>query len=129
MILIAKRYVTPHFQYSELACPCCNILKLSDLFYSHMRKLEYLRVLCNRPLTINSGYRCAKHNKEVGGVNESMHLRFATDVRFTSGKNDIDLLHKYSVDAGFTGIGRYDTFIHLDCRPTIARWDNRKVTV
>lgn len=30
-----------------------------------------------------------------------------------------------ALDRGFDGIGLYDTFVHLDLRGTLTRWDNR----
>jgi len=41
-----------------------------------VRMLEKLRSLDgNRPIRITSGYRCPPHNREVGGVEHSLHMR------------------------------------------------------
>lgn len=37
--------------------------------------LDPAREQFDRPVAINSGYRCQKHNLEVGGVANSQHLR------------------------------------------------------
>jgi len=37
----------------------------------------------------------------------------------------LDLVAAKAEELGFTGIGRYDIFIHLDMRPNVARWDER----
>jgi uncharacterized protein YcbK (DUF882 family) len=64
--------VAPNFTAKEFACPCCGVRKVDGrLLY----KLELLRVkLGNKPIKITSGYRCPKHNKEVGGAKHSQHM-------------------------------------------------------
>ena len=37
--------------------------------------LEPARLRLGKPIVVNSGYRCPKHNKTVGGVSSSQHLR------------------------------------------------------
>ena len=86
-----------------------------------MQKLEELRRELGQAIIINSGFRCTDHNKEVGGKEDSWHLRFATDIRPEDGK----LLHqvyKIALAQEWGGIGLYDSFVHLDCRPVPARW-------
>ena len=47
--------------------------------------LEPLRTTLNRPIIINSGYRCKELNKAVGGVPDSHHLQgLAADISFSS---------------------------------------------
>ena len=47
--------------------------------------LEPLRAAINKPIRINSGYRCKELNKAVGGVPESHHLQgLAADINFSS---------------------------------------------
>lgn len=36
--------------------------------------LDPARERLGKPIRVNSGYRCAKHNREVGGVAASQHL-------------------------------------------------------
>lgn len=77
------------------------------------------------PYTPNSAYRTPEHNKRVGGSPKSQHL---------AGKAiDIPLLKGYTIEEmagiaeelGFTGIGLYQNFIHVDTREEKARWDFR----
>ncbi len=60
-----------HFSKSEFECPCCSKVLVS-------RKLVFMldlaRSLAGIPFNISSGYRCKKHNKQVGGVNNSAHV-------------------------------------------------------
>ncbi|MFA6470480.1 MAG: D-Ala-D-Ala carboxypeptidase family metallohydrolase [Candidatus Latescibacterota bacterium] len=116
-------YATEHFLYSDFVCPCCDAVKIIPAFYRHTAMLEHMRVQLGFPIIINSGYRCTKHNSEVGGAAHSWHLLFATDIR--PGDNDPEKLRALAAlaeEMGFGGIGRYDTFIHLDLRPERSRW-------
>jgi uncharacterized protein YcbK (DUF882 family) len=79
-------------------------------------KIDQLRELWGEPLVISSGARCLWWNEMVGGVPSSKHLLgHASDILVS--KKDrtrfIDLAEK----VGFTGLGVYDHFIHLDIGP------------
>jgi len=74
-----------------------------------------LRIKWGRPMVINSAYRCAKHNAEVGGTNMSQHLKGnAVDVKISA--PDRFYFVKLAYSLGFTGIGIDKDFIHLDKR-------------
>ena len=103
------------FSLYEFECPCCNRVMLSpDL----LTRLNHLRNILNRPIYINSGYRCKEENQRVGGVPGSYHLLgMAVDIQV----KDIllsDLLI-YAQGIEFNGIGFYENnnFLHLDIRP------------
>ena len=131
MIIVPNFQITKHFKYTDCACRCCGELLIIELIYQHMSKLESLRQECGFRIIIESGHRCKKNNKMVGGAPESMHLKFATDVRPVREKHDTDAtlevkLHTLGLLAiahGFTGIGTYDTFRHLDCRQEKVQWE------
>ena len=120
-----------HFAWSELYCPTAKHVIVNDLTLHHIDKLENLRLAFGRPIRVNSAYRCPEKNAEVGGAERFMHLEFATDIAPVGAVDEDTLngLHKLSQELAFTGIGRYDTFVHLDCRFFIGRsraeWDNR----
>ena len=116
--------LSAHFSKKEFACKCCGkFIPCPEL----VEKLEKFRALCgNKPLTINSACRCEKHNKAVGGSAKSQHLLGkAADVRKVLGLT-IDQMAKKAEEAGFTGIGKYNSFVHVDVRPTPTKWDYRK---
>lgn len=66
------------FRFEEFACRCCgqippgvrgNIEALVD------NVLDPARRVFGGPVSVSSGYRCPKHNAEVGGVSGSQHLK------------------------------------------------------
>ena len=63
-------------KFSELACQCkhkdCNML----LTYSPaILSFNNTRHNFGRPILVTSGHRCQKHNADVGGVDDSFHMR------------------------------------------------------
>ena len=74
-------------------------------------------MVINKPIYINSGFRCKEENERVGGVQGSYHLKgMAVDIHV---KDYLlfDLL-LYAQELGFNGIGFYEkeNFMHLDVR-------------
>ena len=129
-------HASNHFLWKEFYCPLAKMAPVTDLTLFHVAMLETLRVEIDEPLRVNSGYRSPEHNSSeaVQGAPNSMHLQFATDkapVRDTS-MDKLDRLAEIANELGFSGIGRYNTFLHLDCREFIdrkpARWDLRSET-
>ena len=109
------KQLSKNFTSLELGCQCgCNKVPLDIL----INKLQTLRDLCGFPLRINSGYRCVAHNKSIGGVSDSQHVQGTAadiDISKFNGEQKYKLI-KTALSLGFTGIGVYDTFIHLDVR-------------
>lgn len=102
-----------YFSIKELECKCCNKAVLNPEL---LPKLEKLREMYGNPIKITSGYRCSKHNKEVGGVSNSRHLMGqAVDIP-VAGKEARKLV-ELAILLGFGGIGIAKTFVHLDVRP------------
>jgi len=61
-----------YFQPSELECRChCG---LSSFDPKMLGILNQAREKLGRPIIINCGCRCLKHNTEVGGAKHSAHL-------------------------------------------------------
>ena len=122
------KYVSEHFAYIDFTCPCCDRLKIVDRFYAHVDILENMRDILGFPIIVNSGYRCVKHNRDVGGGVKSQHLYFATDIRPTWGNGfsgKLKSMYVLARELKFDGIGRYQSFIHIDLRGTIARWGKK----
>lgn len=82
--------------------------------------LDPLREWYNKPIYINSGYRCKELNKAVGGVSNSYHLKgMAADIDMGD-KDDNQPLFEYIKDnlsfteLGWEGNGRW---IHVAYDP------------
>lgn len=114
------RRLSPHFVEAEFACRCCGMVRVNiRLVYM----LEQLREqLGGKPVVITSGYRCAAHNRTVGGANGSQHLlgNAADIVVANVASNEVAAV---SEKIGFPGLGRYAGFTHVDVRiGKYARW-------
>lgn len=100
----------------NIACPCCGE-------YWHdphsLDLLQRAREISGRPFTINSGHRCRRHNRKVGGALVSQHLKIAFDISLSG--HDPRALYEACVAAGFTTFGHYGSFLHTDRRPG-RRW-------
>lgn len=66
-----------NFSLNEFRCKCCKELPADAWMYvEHLvnNLLDPVRDAFGKPIKVNSGYRCEKHNKEVGGAKNSQHL-------------------------------------------------------
>lgn len=81
-----------HFKKSEFACKCgCGF---DEVDLKLVRLLEDIREhFGGKPLYISSGCRCAKHNKEVGGVQGSRHVQGKASDIYIKGVSTNDLLN------------------------------------
>jgi uncharacterized protein YcbK (DUF882 family) len=118
--------IAEYFTLYEFECPCCRRVMLSpDL----LARLNHLRRVIDRPIYINSGYRCKEENQRVGGVSGSYHLLgMAADIHVKDFLLS-DLL-TIAQEIGFNGIGFYEksNFLHLDVRPGEKRfWKGSKL--
>jgi len=107
-----------YFKTDEFKCPCCDKVKVSGWLIHLLNKV---RESFGKPMVINSGYRCKKHNGKVGGKENSAHRRgTAADIKCT---NSIDrfLIIKYALEAGYKRIGVSKDFIHLDVDEELPR--------
>lgn len=97
-----------------------NVQKLAE-------NLQKIRDKINVPLTINSGWRSAKHNRAIGGAKNSQHL--------SGNAADISSRHippaqlariiKNMMDAGEIekgGLKAYNSWVHYDRRQVYVTW-------
>lgn len=118
-LLFDKLNQIKNFKLDEFRCRHCKKLKLN---INLLLKLEDLRkAIGDKPMIINSGYRCPIHNKAVGGIKNSEHLKGnAADIRV----NSLTPNHIYKIaDKMFNGVGLYNTFTHVDVGVNKYRWD------
>lgn len=110
-----------YFKRKEFACRCgCGT---STVDAELLQVVTDVREHFGAPVVITSGHRCSKHNANVGGAKNSMHLTGkAADIKVT-GVSPMEvrayLCNKYTDKYG---IGAYPTFTHIDVRGNKARW-------
>lgn len=99
-----------------------NDINEITLNWEIVHKLEILRLWLQAPITINSAYRSPNHNKKVGGSPKSQHLLGnACDIK-VKGYTPYEA-GAYAKKLGFTGVGIYNTFTHIDLRPKVSYFD------
>ena len=102
------------FKEKEFVCRCCGELppfaKENTVALVH-EVLDPARERLGKPIIVNSGYRCAKHNREVGGATNSQHMKGeAADIRCDDNKKLLKLLME---SQKFDQLIIYPTFIHV----------------
>lgn len=110
-----------NFKISEFNCKGTGKMLRGGMDNQLIRKLERLRyVLGDNAITITSGYRTSTHNKAVGGVSNSQHLYGkAADIKV---KNVSASRVYQQADRFFNGVGKYNSFTHVDTRGYKARF-------
>jgi uncharacterized protein YcbK (DUF882 family) len=87
--------------------------------------LQKVRNHFGKPIKINSAYRTESHNLSEGGRPNSAHLLgMAADIVPNWSVDLIDL-HEYLETLNPGGLGKYNTFRHVDVKGEDRRWDNR----
>ena len=115
--------LSAHFSKSEFACKCgCGFgTRKNDVSRDLILLLEQMRAEYGKPIVITSGCRCPEHNKQVGGVVGSAHMRgTAADIHVAGGANRRKLVD-IAVMLGAAGIGVANGFVHVDCDHTLPR--------
>lgn len=119
--------LTRNISRIEIACRCGCGLDTIDF-----QVIEAVQDMCDYfenmrgervVLRITSGARCATHNAFVGGADKSQHVQSrAMDVSLKD--ISIEMVYQYLDNKHPTtfGIGKYDTFVHIDSRADKARW-------
>ena len=114
--LIEKGSDTPiskHLSQSELDCNCSDPFCNFTLFnQSVVDSFELTRVEFDSPIRITSFFRCQSHNFNVGGSENSNHMKgLAVDLKPINGNlDDLEkIARKY-----FKFVIRYKTFLHCD---------------
>ena len=81
--------------------------------------LDPLREDYDKPIRVNSGYRCPRLNNLVGGSPNSQHMRGeAADIQPVDGNEaDLEVLAQFLIASGkFDQLILYPTFIHVSYR-------------
>jgi hypothetical protein len=108
------------FKKEEFRCRCCGQQPCEENIEALVANvLDPARERLGMPIEVNSGYRCPKHNKEVGGVPRRQHtVGEAADIRpttnCTNNTNELARLAKKIVENGrFDQLIIYPNFIHV----------------
>lgn len=110
--------LSPNFKRSEFACKCGCGFDTVDVELLNVAELIRSEIGAYTP---NSGCRCKKYNKTVGGYPKSKHtIGRAMDVPTDNPNKLYNMLN--SVYPNTFGLGLYKTFVHVDTREKKARW-------
>lgn len=118
--------LSPHFDDSEFACTrgrcpyCGGEMRVEPRL---VEALEMLRAACCYPIAVNSGYRCAVHNRLVCGAPSSMHLQGrAADVTIRNHTGEEIVAAALKIPY-FRGFGAAALWAHVDVRTgPISKW-------
>ena len=115
-VQLSKNFVSTEFDCHGKGC--CSSTKIDDKLIDY---LQQIRNHFGKAVSINSGYRCSKHNASVGGASKSNHMDGeAADIRI-SGVTPIEVA-RYAEYIGVKGIGVYSWGVHIDTRTSKYFW-------
>ena len=112
--------LSDNFDREEFTCKCgCG---QDTVDWGLLSIVEQVREHFGQPVTVTSGNRCVSWNQTVGGQPNSQHLKGkAADivVQGVASREVADFIETILKEGG---LGRYDTFTHVDARNKKARW-------
>lgn len=120
------------FSSAEFACKCgkCGLPK--SVHPALVAGLQKMRDATGKKITVNSGARCAEHNRAVGGVGKSEHIVTVEDPVCKAADIEIEGLTSEEAfkiaetipEFQNAGVGVYDPdkIVHVDIRDHKARW-------
>lgn len=111
---------TAHFNPKidkKLLCTCgSHNCDKRDVKQNILNRLEEVRVLANRPLTVTSGGRCPNHKNEIHRTTPADHQQgIGIDIAVSGGMERAQLV-TLGLKRGFNAIGIAKTFVHLGYR-------------
>ena len=118
--------LSSNFSRREFSCKCgCGMDTVDAELIMVLENLRWGQGVGgkSRAITVSSGCRCEEHNRNEGGGDNSQHLiGKAADIAVygVTPKDVAEYLDKWHPDQ--YGIGRYETFTHIDVRSKMARW-------
>lgn len=110
--------LSKNFSRHEFACKCGCGFDTVDVGLIYL--LQGVRDHFKRRVSINSACRCPAHNKREGGSDKSQHLSGRAADIVVDGASPSEVADYLEDKAN--GLGRYDTFTHVDSRSGKARW-------
>lgn len=118
--------LSAYINSTEMDCHgsgCCSQTLINEKLVEYLTKI---REHFGAPITITSGYRCSRHNANVGGATGSRHSKGDAADIVVSGVTPREVA-KYAESIGIMGIGLYETssdghFVHIDTREKKSFW-------
>lgn len=123
--------LTENFKEEEFFCKCpdlvCSGKRHGIIGLELVKKIQKTRDLLDEKIFVLSGLRCPSWNKDQNGHRDSFHLPkwgLAADLAIEAAwqKKRIIKLYLAAEKIGFSGLGFYGTFIHVDIGERISRW-------
>lgn len=105
-----------YFTDEELGCRCCGKLIIDRDF---REKLNVARFFTGFPFILDSGYRCPKHNKDIGSTSVNHIIGKAADIKCTNDRERYKMVMAL-IGAGMLGLGLGNNFIHCDTNRKVA---------
>ena len=103
------------FQIEEFDCQHTGNNRMDPEF---LERIDALRLMCNFPFVITSGYRDPTHPIEAAKTKPGTHAQgIACDIKVDTSDKRYTLINN-ALLMGFSGIGVDSEFIHLDQRLT-----------
>lgn len=125
-----RQQLSKNFISTEFNCKgngCCSQTMIDEKLVDYLQKI---RDHFKRPITITSAYRCAIHNRNVGGATGSYHSQGKAADIVVDGATPLEVA-QYAESIGIKGIGLYETdldghFVHIDTRTYKSFWYGQK---
>lgn len=103
-----------YFRRSEFVCKCGCGQGADRMDASLLSKLDAARADAGIPFSVASGFRCAAHNRAVGGVDGSAHTKGqAVDISCRNSSQRFAMV-KALLAVGFTRIELAPSWLHVD---------------
>lgn len=115
--------MSDNFRVREFKCSDgSDVILIDPMLVDILQKIrDHFKVSVN--ITKNGGYRTPTQNKKSGGAKYSQHMYGRAADIWVKGKSPQEVYNFInSIMPDYGGIGLYDSFVHVDTRPTKARW-------
>jgi len=119
-----KEPESDNFSANELRCKCkqCKNEQPNKINIEALEKLQELRFILDKPISLSSAYRCKNHSAEIKKPKAGTHNQgIAFDITVPYGAERMEII-AVAVMLGFKGFGFANTFLHIDTREDFMSW-------
>lgn len=115
-----EKFVTNNIKVKELRCKDGTNAIRQD--YVTVCIAQLWRTISNESVIINSAFRTKNHNKKIGGVSNSSHLKScALDIKKPAGLST-EILGNFLYSIGVERIKVVSSYVHFDIDDTKLKW-------